>query len=87
MEGMRDKAEGKLKETEGKLTDDELRERQGQAEQQVGEGRRSSKRPRKRRASGSSLCARHGGARLVGRLRVSTVITAADRNPRQLDLS
>jgi uncharacterized protein YjbJ (UPF0337 family) len=32
MEGMRDKAEGKLKETEGKLTDDELRERQGQAQ-------------------------------------------------------
>jgi uncharacterized protein YjbJ (UPF0337 family) len=31
-----DKAEGKLKETEGKLTDDELREKQGQAQQKVG---------------------------------------------------
>jgi uncharacterized protein YjbJ (UPF0337 family) len=27
---MRDKAEGKLKEAEGKLTNDELREKQGQ---------------------------------------------------------
>ena len=30
---MRDKVEGKLKETEGKLTDDELREKQGDGQQ------------------------------------------------------
>ena len=40
MEGKRDKVEGKLLEAgKGKLTDDELREKQGKAQQKVGEGK------------------------------------------------
>ena len=38
-DGMRDKVEGTIKEGEGKLTGDELREKQGQAQQKVGEGK------------------------------------------------
>ena len=36
---MKDSIEGKLKETEGKLSDDEVREKQGQAEQAVDEAK------------------------------------------------
>ncbi len=32
-DGMRDKVEGKLKEAEGELTDDTMREKQGEAQQ------------------------------------------------------
>jgi uncharacterized protein YjbJ (UPF0337 family) len=38
-DGMLDKIKGKFKETEGKVTGDELREKQGQAEQTIGEGK------------------------------------------------
>jgi uncharacterized protein YjbJ (UPF0337 family) len=36
---MRDKAEGKLKETEGDLTNDPMREKQGEAQQKVGDAK------------------------------------------------
>jgi uncharacterized protein YjbJ (UPF0337 family) len=36
-DGMRDKVEGKLKETEGELTDDTMREKQGEAQQKWGD--------------------------------------------------
>src|SRR3954469_1293845 len=36
-DGMRDKVEGKLKEKEGELTDDTMREKQGEAQQKWGE--------------------------------------------------
>jgi uncharacterized protein YjbJ (UPF0337 family) len=36
---MRDKAEGKLKETEGELTGDTTREKQGEAQQKWGEAK------------------------------------------------
>ena len=35
----RDEMEGKLKETEGKLTDDDVREKQGQGEQAWGDAK------------------------------------------------
>ena len=38
-DGMRDKVEGKLKETEGELTDDTMREKQGEAQQTWGEAK------------------------------------------------
>lgn len=36
-DGMQDKVEGKLKEKEGELTGDTMREKQGEAQQKVGE--------------------------------------------------
>jgi len=39
MEGERDKLEGTLKEGEGKLTGDELREKQGQGQQAWGDAK------------------------------------------------
>jgi len=38
-DGMRDKVEGKLKETERELTDDTMREKQGEAQQKWGEAK------------------------------------------------
>jgi uncharacterized protein YjbJ (UPF0337 family) len=38
-DGMQDKAVGKLKEKEGELTDDTMREKQGEAQQKVGEAK------------------------------------------------
>jgi uncharacterized protein YjbJ (UPF0337 family) len=38
-DGMRDKVEGKIKETEGDLTDDTMREKQGEAQQKVGDAK------------------------------------------------
>ena len=38
-DGMRDKVESKLKETEGELTDDTMREKQGEAQQKWGEAK------------------------------------------------
>ena len=38
-DGMRDKVEGKLKETEGDLTGDTMREKQGEAQQKWGEAK------------------------------------------------
>jgi uncharacterized protein YjbJ (UPF0337 family) len=38
-DGMRDKIEGKLKETEGEVTNDTMREKQGEAQQKWGEAK------------------------------------------------
>ena len=38
-EGMQDKIEGSFKEKEGELTDDTMREKQGEAQQKVGEAK------------------------------------------------
>ena len=38
-DGMRDKVEGKLKETEGDLTNDTMREKQGEAQQKWGDAK------------------------------------------------
>jgi len=38
-DGMQDKVEGKFKEKEGELTDDTMREKQGETQQKVGEAK------------------------------------------------
>jgi hypothetical protein len=50
---MRDKVEGKLKETEGKLTDDELRESRAKPNRRSARARNSSRTQRTRRAIAS----------------------------------
>jgi uncharacterized protein YjbJ (UPF0337 family) len=50
----RDRIKGKLKETEGRLTDDKLREKQGQTEKKWGEAKdktRDMKKERERQRS------------------------------------